>query len=515
MTVETNDLIYKVLNTWSVDVGSFVMHGTKEHVPDGAGAASAGRGLSGRLDDRRRWSIGYESVEAITIVSDLATILFASVLSGTLYQSQIFGSRGESIGYLGVGVIVSTLFVLWMKSRRMYELTSLLDLRRQLTGVCVVWLCIFLLLTAAVFAMGLSELFARKANLFFAIVGVALLIGHRVLWKELLNKAVHAKRVGRRIVLITDQLRVEPINLAETLQTFGFRLEQRFTLPSVNQGTQILEEAIAQVIAWVRGSDVEEVVVAADPSHWLEMRGPIDALRVLPLPVSLVPTGPAADIFSHRLRAGGGRICVELQRSPLRPLECAVKRGMDIVVAATSLIVLAPVFFAAMVAIKLDSPGPLLFRQMRCGFNGRQFQIIKFRTMTVMETGASVQQAEAADPRVTRVGKWLRRASVDELPQLLNVLNGSMSLVGPRPHAIAHDIAFDKMVRNYAFRQRVKPGLTGWAQIHGLRGPTPNPESVRRRVEHDLWYIDHWSIWLDLKIVLKTIVEVVRGRNAY
>jgi putative colanic acid biosynthesis UDP-glucose lipid carrier transferase len=342
-----------------------------------------------------------------------------------------------------------------------------------------------------------------------------LLIGHRVLWKELLNKAVRAKHVGRRIVLITDQLRVEPIDLAEMLQTFGFQLEHRFTLPPLNQGTHAIEEAIAQVVAWVRGSDVEEVVVAADPSHWLEMRGPIDALRVLPLPVSLVPTGPAADIFSRRLRAWGGNVCVELQRSPLGPFECAVKRCMDIVVAASALVVLAPLFLLAIVAIKLDSSGPLLFRQMRCGFNGRQFQIMKFRTMTVMETGALVQQARAADPRITRVGKWLRRASVDELPQLINVLDGSMSLVGPRPHAIAHDIAFDKMVRNYASRQRVKPGLTGWAQIHGLRGPTPNPESVRSRVEHDLWYIDHWSIWLDLKIVLKTVVEVIRGRNAY
>jgi putative colanic acid biosynthesis UDP-glucose lipid carrier transferase len=495
--------------------GSFVMHGTKQHLQDGAGAARAGGGLSGRLDDRRRWSIGYESAETITIVSDIATILFAAVLSGALSQSQIFGLRGESIGTLGVGTIVAALFVLWMNSRRMYDLAGLLDLRRQLTGVCLVWACIFLLLTGAVLAMGLGELFARRANLFFAILGAALLIGHRVLWKELLNKAVRAKHVGRRIVLITDQLRVEPINLAEALQTFGFRLEHRFTLPPLNQGTHAIEEAIAQVVAWVRGSDVEEVVVAADPSHWLEMRGPIDALRVLPLPVSLVPTGPAADIFSRRLRAWGGNVCVELQRSPLGPFECAVKRCMDVIIAVSALVILAPLFLVAIVAIKLDSPGPLLFRQMRCGFNGRQFQIMKFRTMTVMETGTFVQQARAADPRITRVGKWLRRASVDELPQLINVLDGSMSLVGPRPHAIAHDIAFDKMVRNYASRQRVKPGLTGWAQIHGLRGPTPNPESVRSRVEHDLWYIDHWSIWLDLKIVLKTVVEVIRGRNAY
>jgi putative colanic acid biosynthesis UDP-glucose lipid carrier transferase len=179
------------------------------------------------------------------------------------------------------------------------------------------------------------------------------------------------------------------------------------------------------------------------------------------------------------------------------------------------LIALAPLFLLVAIAIKLESPGPLLFRQTRCGFNGRRFRIIKFRTMSVSEDGESVQQAVAGDVRVTRVGKWLRRTSIDELPQLLNVLRGQMSIVGPRPHALAHDREFDKVVRNYAFRQRVKPGLTGWAQIHGFRGPTPNPESVRRRVEHDLWYIDHWSLWLDILILLRTAIELARGRNAY
>jgi putative colanic acid biosynthesis UDP-glucose lipid carrier transferase len=236
---------------------------------------------------------------------------------------------------------------------------------------------------------------------------------------------------------------------------------------------------------------------------------------VLPLPVSLVPVGPTRDVFRHRVRVSDGTVCVELQTSPLSPFECALKRGIDIAAAASALVILSPPLLFVMLAIKLDSPGPLLFRQTRCGFNGRPFQIMKFRTMTVTENGALIEQARAADPRITRVGKWLRRTSVDELPQLLNVLAGSMSLVGPRPHAVAHDVAFDRVVRNYAFRQRVKPGLTGWAQIHGLRGPTPDPESVRRRVEHDLWYIDHWSIWLDLLIVLKTVTEVVRGRNAY
>jgi len=135
--------------------------------------------------------------------------------------------------------------------------------------------------------------------------------------------------------------------------------------------------------------------------------------------------------------------------------------------------------------------------------------------MSVLEDGFSAVQARDDDDRVTRVGKWLRRTSIDELPQLLNVLDGSMSLVGPRPHAIAHDNQFEKIVRNYALRQRVKPGLTGWAQIHGCRGPTPTAALIEQRVEYDLWYIDNWSLRLDLAILLQTPIEVARGRNAY
>jgi lipopolysaccharide/colanic/teichoic acid biosynthesis glycosyltransferase len=135
--------------------------------------------------------------------------------------------------------------------------------------------------------------------------------------------------------------------------------------------------------------------------------------------------------------------------------------------------------------------------------------------MSVLEDGFSAIQATCADHRVTRIGKWLRRTSIDELPQLLNVLDGSMSLVGPRPHAIAHDNQFDTMVRNYAFRRRVKPGLTGLAQVHGCRGPTPTMDHIERRVEHDLWYIDNWCLRLDLAILLQTPLEVLRGRNAY
>jgi len=238
-------------------------------------------------------------------------------------------------------------------------------------------------------------------------------------------------------------------------------------------------------------------------------------LRVLPFPVSFIPLGTASEIFRRPSRELGDAICVELQRGPLTSLEHAAKRCIDVLLAGIAFTALLPMLAIVAVAIKLDSPGPILFRQKRCGFNGKCFQIYKFRTMSVLEDGPSIIQAKFGDERVTRLGAWLRRTSIDELPQLLNVLEGSMSLVGPRPHAVAHDNQFDKMVQNYAFRRRVKPGLTGWAQVNGCRGPTPTAASIERRVEYDLWYIDNWSLKLDLVILLQTPIEILLGRNAY
>jgi undecaprenyl-phosphate galactose phosphotransferase/putative colanic acid biosynthesis UDP-glucose lipid carrier transferase len=206
---------------------------------------------------------------------------------------------------------------------------------------------------------------------------------------------------------------------------------------------------------------------------------------------------------------------VELQRPPLSASEMALKRALDLVLASVMLMALAPLFFLVAMLIKLESPGPVIFSQRRKGFNGREFTIFKFRTMSVLEDGHVIPQTRRNDPRVTRVGRILRATSIDELPQLLNVLCGHMSLIGPRPHAVAHDDNYSKVIAKYAFRQHVKPGLTGWAQVNGFRGETARLELMERRVDCDLWYIKNWSFWLDLRIIALTGVELLRGRNAY
>ncbi|MGO4526456.1 exopolysaccharide biosynthesis polyprenyl glycosylphosphotransferase [Microvirga sp. 2MCAF35] len=193
----------------------------------------------------------------------------------------------------------------------------------------------------------------------------------------------------------------------------------------------------------------------------------------------------------------------------------AQKRIFDIVLSCIVMVAVFPILVIIAVAIKLDTPGPVLFRQTRVGLNGRRFRIYKFRTMTVLEDGELIVQAKHFDPRITRVGRWLRRLSLDELPQLLNVLKGEMSLVGPRPHALAHDHAFAKLINSYAIRGHVRPGITGLAQVHGLRGETATIQAIQKRVELDVEYIARWSMLLDLEILVRTVGEIVRPRNAY
>jgi Undecaprenyl-phosphate glucose phosphotransferase len=191
-----------------------------------------------------------------------------------------------------------------------------------------------------------------------------------------------------------------------------------------------------------------------------------------------------------------------------------IKRGEDLIIGGLAALIVLPFLPLIAAAIKWNSPGPILFKQRRRGRNQKVFEVLKFRTMSVMEDGANVRQATSHDPRVTSVGRILRRTSLDELPQLWNVLRGDMSLVGPRPHALVHDEKFGAMLESYANRHQMKPGVTGLAQVSGYRGETLTPQSIEGRVNHDLAYIRNWSLWLDLKILMQTVAAVVIGHNA-
>jgi len=221
------------------------------------------------------------------------------------------------------------------------------------------------------------------------------------------------------------------------------------------------------------------------------------------------------DLIQARMDAIGGIPVLAVCETPFYGLNGLIKRASDIVLASAILVLILPVMLAIAIGIKSTSQGPVLFRQRRYGLDGKEIVIYKFRTMTVLEDGNVIQQATRDDQRVTRLGAFLRRYSLDELPQFINVVQGRMSVVGPRPHAVAHNEMYRKLIRGYMIRHKVKPGITGWAQVNGLRGETDTLEKMRARIEHDLSYLRNWSLQLDLQIVLKTVFVVLKKQNAY
>jgi undecaprenyl-phosphate glucose phosphotransferase len=266
---------------------------------------------------------------------------------------------------------------------------------------------------------------------------------------------------------------------------------------------------------YVRHQNCRQILIALPWSDVGRIELIRDQLKTVPVVARLLPDKSVRALSDLTWSARKPALAIELQRAPLSEVQRLVKRIIDIVAASFALLFFLPVMMITVVAIKLDSPGPIIFRQTRKGFNGKQFHILKFRTMTVQENGPEIVQATRDDSRVTTIGRLLRSSSIDELPQLWNVLKGDMSLIGPRPHALAHDNHFESLLSDYAFRHHVKPGITGWAQCNGARGAMPSIEHTVERVKLDLWYINNWSLWLDLLILIKTIFEVLRRRNAY
>ena len=221
------------------------------------------------------------------------------------------------------------------------------------------------------------------------------------------------------------------------------------------------------------------------------------------------------DLIQARVDDIGGIPVVAVRESPFNGFNGLIKRMSDIVIASIALLLLGPLMLAVALAVKLTSPGPVLFRQRRYGLDGREILIYKFRSMTVCEDGVTVKQAQKGDQRLTKIGGFLRRASLDELPQFINVLQGRMSVVGPRPHAVAHNETYRKLIKGYMVRHKVRPGITGLAQVSGFRGETDTIDKMEKRIEYDLEYLRKWSLRLDLEIILRTVSQVFRDTRAY
>ena len=395
-----------------------------------------------------------------------------------------------------------------------YDHAQLFEFRRQWRRIGAAAAGALAATLAAAWAFGALERLGADWILVFAGLGAVGLMGARAAATTLMRQLPRAARrtviigTGPQAARLAEALRREPAGLI----VIG-AVDERSGRGASPPGIALLG-GMAHLAAMIRRGEVDVAVIALPWSMEGRILALLDELSAFPVEVRLAPDMMAARLPPDERPVLPPLLCAR----PLTGAGGAVKAVLDYVVATIALVILALPMGLIALAIRLDSPGPVLFRQRRIGFNDRPFEVFKFRTMFQDAADHDAARQElAGDQRVTRIGRFLRRASLDELPQILNVLRGEMSLVGPRPHAPgtrAGGRRFDEVVANYAARHRVKPGLTGLAQVRGLRGPTPNEELLLKRVESDLEYIAHWSPWLDLLILLRTPLAVLRARNA-
>ncbi|NVD73181.1 undecaprenyl-phosphate glucose phosphotransferase [Duganella sp. BJB488] len=298
------------------------------------------------------------------------------------------------------------------------------------------------------------------------------------------------------------------------MQVVGFfddRVEDRF--PS--GAREPVLGRMSDIAAYVRANNTKMIFISQPISAQPRVRKLLDELQDTTASVYFLPDIYVFDLMQARFDNVGGMPVIAICESPFTGVNSVIKRVSDIVLGGLIQILLLPVMLVIALAVKLSSPGPVIFRQRRYGLYGEEIIVYKFRSMTVTDDGPTVVQATQNDRRVTRVGAFLRRSSLDELPQFINVLQGRMSIVGPRPHAVAHNEQYRKLIKGYMLRHKVKPGITGWAQVNGLRGETETLDKMEARVHFDLDYLRKWSLWLDLWIILKTVQVVLKRENAH
>ncbi|MDI6025809.1 exopolysaccharide biosynthesis polyprenyl glycosylphosphotransferase [Corticibacterium sp. UT-5YL-CI-8] len=450
---------------------------------------------------RRRRRISFDLVAHIAAVADILAVVAASFVAVLFYHQLRFGFMDDPSMNVGAGLLTAVIFVLAMSSIQAYSYDSLSSIGRQLFLIFFLFPTVLAFVLAIVFFLKMGETFSRGAILYLAITSMVALIGIRLALYRWLGSA-RARTLllpHRAFIICPEDMPQERLQYLSELSSAKIAAVTK--LSEDTSFDELLRERLAGIGA---RSGIDEIVVIWRDGNPQLLENLLLRLRQAPLPVKIVFDSLVGSVTSCPRAQFGDLTAFQVQSSPLGPLERLVKRGFDIAFAATALLLLSPMLLLVAIAIKLDSPGPALFLQRRLGHGNQPFRIVKFRSMRVLEDGDTVRQATVGDARITRIGGFIRAYSIDELPQFWNVLRGDMSVVGPRPHAVAHDNLFDSLIAEYASRRHVKPGVTGWAQVHGHRGETPGIELMARRVEHDRWYIDNWSLWLDMKIVMRT-----------
>jgi putative colanic acid biosysnthesis UDP-glucose lipid carrier transferase len=393
--------------------------------------------------------------------------------------------------------------------------------RKIVSRILLEWGCVVAVLVFLSSSFKLTHLFSRDIIVsWFLLTPIALLLTDS-LRNPIAKWLASDRRVVHRYIIIgANDVGVELARRIEHSHAgqkfFGFLDYRSADRAAHGVNRPVKGNCSARDFAdFVRTHAISRVYLALPISKAPRVEELLEELRDTTASVYFVPNIFAFDLVQARCVEIDGMPAFSICDSPLQGMSGFWKRVFDVVLASIALVFASPVLLAVALAIKKSSPGPILFKQRRYGLNGEEILVYKFRSMTVCEDGSVVAQATEKDSRVTPLGAFLRRTSLDELPQILNVLEGKMSFVGPRPHAVAHNEEYRKLIKGYMIRHKVRPGITGWAQVNGLRGETPTVDKMHRRVQYDLDYLKNWSLWLDLKILARTALAVLNDRNAY
>ena len=468
---------------------------------------------------------GYSAV-VLTGLVRAAEFLLIVATGFLVHRLYVEPTVGYEPAYFLIVPAVAMLSVLAFQMLRTYHPTAFRQPLRQVFRIAGGWACVFLVVFAVMFFLKLDGVVSRVWIAGWFFFGLLTLAVERTLLSRIVLTLVRSGRLDRRTVVVgggefgSDLLRaLRATHNAEIrlLGVFDDRSDDRS--PETVEGFPKLG-TVDDLVDYARSTRIDLVIFALPITAELRILEMLRKLWVLPIDIRLAAHANRLR-FRPRSYSYVGQVPVlDILDKPIADWDVVIKLAFDKIVGTLALIALSPVLLATALAVKLDSPGPVFFRQKRYGFNNELIEIFKFRSMYVDQTDATATKlVTREDPRVTRVGRFIRRTSLDELPQLLNVvLKGNLSLVGPRPHAVhakAADRQYDQVVDGYFARHRVRPGITGWAQINGWRGETDTPEKIQQRVEHDLYYIENWSIFLDMYILAVTPYSLFKSSNAY
>ncbi len=457
-----------------------------------------------------------------SILAAVQRLIDVVVIGCTLFVSQwLTGQYASDKSFLAVAVTVCLFFVV-TEIISVYRAEQSRSANSDLGLIIVSWLVTVLLLSVLAFFTRHGDYFARSSMLSWIVLTGAMLGLSRMLFR-IAVEALVAGGVGQRRCAIAglNGLGIQLLHNALAnpgcgLNMIGFyddRSKDRW-LAELDSQTHY-HGRLEKLVAQAKAGEIDTVFVTLPMRAENRIRWLLDQLADTTVSAYIVPDFFVFELLHSRWNTIGGLPAVSVFETPLYGVDGLSKRAFDMLAASLGLICISPIMLTCAMLIKLSSPGPVFFRQRRYGLDGREIWVWKFRSMRTCDNGPKVVQATKGDPRITRVGAILRRTSLDELPQLFNVLDGSMSLVGPRPHASAHNEHYRKLIRGYMLRHKVKPGITGLAQVEGYRGETETLDKMQKRVEFDHRYIQQWSLWLDIQILFRTFWVVFKQENAH